>query len=79
MLNKIFIETMIYLIKKLKFVITILILLISPFLVNATENRILYKVNNEIITSYDLKKEFKYLSLINQTITNLDKNEIFEV
>ena len=70
---------MIYLIKKLKFVITILILLISPFLVNATENRILYKVNNEIITSYDLKKEFKYLSLINPTITNLDKNEIFEV
>ncbi|MDA9733051.1 peptidylprolyl isomerase [Candidatus Pelagibacter sp.] len=70
---------MIYLIKKLKFVITILILLISPFLINATENRILYKVNNEIITSYDLKKEFKYLSLINPTITNLDKNEIFEV
>ena len=79
MLNKIFIETMIYLIKKLNFVITILILLISPFLVNATENRILYKVNNEIITSYDLKKEFRYLSLINPTITNLDKNEIFEV
>ena len=70
---------MIYLIKKLKFVITILILLISPFLVNATENRILYKVNNEIITSYDLKKEFKYLSLINPTIIDLDKNEIFEV
>ena len=79
MLNKIFIETMIYLIKKLNFVITILILLIPPFLVNATVNRILYKVNNEIITSYDLKKEFRYLSLINPTITNLDKNEIFEV
>ena len=79
MLNKIFIETMIYLIKKLNFVITILILLITPFLANATENRILYKVNNEIITSYDLKKEFKYLSLINPTITQLDKNEIFEV
>ena len=79
MLNKIFIETMIYLIKKLNFVITILILWILPFLVNATENRILYKVNNEIITSYDLKKEFKYLSLINPTIINLDKNEIFEI
>ena len=40
---------------------------------NATENRILYKVNNEIITSYDLKKEFKYLSIINPTIINLEK------
>ena len=79
MLNKIFIETMIYLIKKLNFVITILILLIGSFWANATENRILYKVNNEIITSYDLKKEFKYLSIINPTITNLEKNEIFEV
>ena len=79
MLNKIFIETMIYLIKKLNFVITILILLIGSFWANATENRILYKVNNEIITSYDLKKEFKYLSLINPTIIDLDKNEIFEV
>ena len=70
---------MIYLIKKLNFVITILILLTEPFLANATENRILYKVNNEIITSYDLKKEFKYLSIINPTIINLEKNEIFEV
>ena len=64
---------MIYLIKKLNFVITILILLTEPFLANATENRILYKVNNEIITSYDLKKEFKYLSIINPTIINLEK------
>ncbi len=79
MSNKIFIETMIYLIKKLNFVITILILWILPFSTNSTENRILYKVNNQIITSYDLKKEFRYLSLVNPTIINLDKNEIFEV
>ena len=70
---------MIYLIKKLNFVITILILWILPFSTNSTENRILYKVNNQIITSYDLKKEFRYLSLVNPTIINLDKNEIFEV
>ena len=70
---------MIYSIKKFNFLITILILWITPFSANSAENRILYKVNNEIITSYDLKKEFKYLSLINPTIINLDKNEIFEV
>ena len=79
MLNKIFIETMIYLIKKLNILIVVFCLCVTPFSSNSIENKILYKVNNEIITSYDLKKEFKYLSLINPTITNLDKNEIFEV
>ena len=45
----------------------------------ALENRIIYKINNEIITSYDLKRELKYLSLINPKILNLDKNEIFKI
>ena len=79
MLNKISIETMIYLIKQLNILIIILIILITPTSSNSIENRILYKVNNEIITKYDLKKEFKYLSLINPKITNLDKEEILEI
>ena len=79
MLNKISIETMIYLIKQLNILIIILIILITPTSSNSIENRILYKVNNEIITKYDLKKEFKYLSLINPKITNLDKKEILEI
>ena len=79
MLNKISIETMIYLIKQLNILIIILIILIAPTSSNSIENRILYKVNNEIITKYDLKKEFKYLSLINPKITNLDKEEILEI
>ena len=70
---------MICLIKKLNILIIVFFLCVTPFSSNSIENKILYKVNNEIITSYDLKKEFKYLSLINPTITNLDKNEIFEV
>ena len=41
------------------------------------ENRIIYKINNEIITSFDLKKELRYLSLINPQILNLEKKEIF--
>jgi len=41
------------------------------------ENKIIYKINNEIITSFDLKKELRYLSLINPQILNLEKNEIF--
>ena len=43
----------------------------------SVENRIIYKINNEIITSFDLKKELRYLSLINPQILNLEKNEIF--
>ena len=45
----------------------------------SVENRIIYKINNEIITSFDLKKELRYLSLINPQILNLEKNEIFVI
>ena len=45
----------------------------------ASENRIIYKINNEIITSFDLTREFRYLALINPRVTNLEKNEIFEI
>ena len=47
--------------------------------VSSLENRILYKINNEIITSFDLKKELRYLSLINSQILNLEKKDIFEI
>ena len=71
---------MTFLIKKLN--ILLIITFYSFFLThfgNALENKILYKVNNEIITSFDLKKELRYLSLINPQILNLEKNEIFKI
>ena len=78
MLIKDFTEKMTYLIKKIKF-----IFLITFFLnfsgVFASENRIIYKINNEIITSFDITREFRYLSLINPKVTNLEKKEIFEI
>ena len=43
------------------------------------ENKILFKVNNEIITSVDIDNEFKYLSALNPKIKNLSQNEIFEI
>jgi len=51
----------------------------TSFSSNSTENKIIYKINNEIITSFDIKKEFRYLNLINPKINNLEKNEIFEI
>ena len=71
---------MIFLIKNLK--ILIIVSFCVFFLtqkVDSLENRILYKINNEIITSFDLKKELRYLSLINPQILNLEKKDIFEI
>ena len=70
---------MIYLIKKLKNLLIVIFLLSIPFSAKTLENKIVYKVNNQIITSYDLKKEFRYLSLINPRINNLTKDQIFEI
>ena len=70
---------MTYLIKKIKFIILIIFLLNLIPGVFASENRIIYKINNEIITSFDVTREFRYLALINPKVTNLEKNEIFEI
>ena len=43
------------------------------------ENKILFKVNNEIITSVDVLNEIKYLNLLNKNLKNFDKNKIYEV
>ena len=43
------------------------------------ENKILFKVNNEIITSVDVLNEIKYLNLLNKNLKNFDKYKIYEV
>tara|TARA_B100000963_G_scaffold348641_1_gene356537 strand:+ start:322 stop:1257 length:936 start_codon:yes stop_codon:yes gene_type:complete len=42
---------------------------------NSFENKIILKINNQIITSFDLKKEIKYLDALNPGIKNLNKDE----
>jgi peptidyl-prolyl cis-trans isomerase SurA len=46
---------------------------------NALENKIVYKVNNEIITSLDIDNEIKYLKILNPKINDLDKKTILEI
>jgi len=46
---------------------------------NALENKILFKINNEIISTIDLYNEAKYLSLLNKDLINLEKDKIFEI
>ena len=43
------------------------------------ENKILFKINNKIITSVDIFNHINYLSIINPNIKKLDKNKIFEI
>ena len=46
---------------------------------SAIENKILFKVNNQIITSIDILNEINYLSLINSDFKKLDKQKKYEV
>ena len=58
-------------------VILILILLISHSF--SLENKILFKINNEIVTTIDLYNEIKYLKFMNKNLEKLDDNKIFEI
>ena len=45
----------------------------------AIENKILFKVNNEIITSIDILTELKYLGTINNDLNKMPKKQAFEI
>ncbi len=46
---------------------------------NSFENKIIYKINNEIITTIDLKNEINYLLALNPNLKRLNKKEIFSI
>ena len=43
------------------------------------ENKILFRVNNEIITSVDILNEINYLSSLNKSFKTLQKEKIFQI
>tara|TARA_Y200000002_G_scaffold16011_1_gene12537 strand:- start:1608 stop:2564 length:957 start_codon:yes stop_codon:yes gene_type:complete len=45
----------------------------------ALENKILYQIDKEIITTLDILNEIKYLKFINSEFKNLDNNKIYEI
>ena len=59
------------------FGIVFLTILAIPSL--AVENKILVKVNNEIITSLDIENESRYLMALNQNIEKLNNKEIINI
>jgi len=67
-------------IKNIKFIIIYLICLFPTINhSNSSENKILFKINNEIITSLDILNEFKYLEIINKEFKNLQIEEAFKI
>ena len=55
---------------------SILILLIFSSNTFSIENKILFKIENEIITSLDIENEYKYLIALNPNLKNSNKSDI---
>ena len=67
------------LIKKVKILLIFFLLVLNFHNLSALENRILFKVNNEIITSIDIFEEIKFLKAFNPGIDNLEEAELIEI
>ena len=65
--------------QKIKFLFYIILSIFFNQNTFSYENTIIYKVNNEIITSYDVKKEVKYLISLNSNLKSLKENEILKL
>ena len=66
----------------MKLTISILVfffLIVVKFSLLASENRILLKVNNELITTIDILNEISYLKSINKNINNLEEKKVIEI
>ena len=67
-------------IKNIKLIIVIIICsLLIAINVNAAENKILLKINNQIITSLDILTELDYLEAINKEFKKIEKEKAFEI
>ena len=67
-------------VKKIK-VLIIIVVLTSFNIKNleAIENKILFKIDNQIITTIDIYEEIKFLKIFNPDVNNLSENELLEV
>lgn len=62
-----------------KIILLYLVIVINIVSSPAGENKILFKVNNEIITSIDIATEINYLKIINNDYQKLDKIRAIEI
>ena len=64
---------------KINISIVIIVYFFLILTAKAYENKILFKVDNHIITSIDIFEEIEYLKMINKNFENLEKEKIFEI
>ena len=64
---------------KYKFLIFFLFFKLFILNANALENKIILKIDNQIITSLDIQQEINYLKALNPTINKLDNKRILEI
>jgi len=62
-----------------KLILILLILFLSIKTSYAIENKIIVRVNNEIVTSIDILNEINYLKLLNPQIQELNNEKLFEI
>ena len=63
----------------MKKAIYIIIFFFSFISISALETKIIYKIENEIITNIDIKNEFRYLIALNNKLKELDKEKVFNI
>ena len=62
-----------------KSILILLVIFLSIKNSYAIENKIIVRVNNEIITSIDILNEINYLKLLNPQIQELNNEKLFEI
>ena len=65
--------------RKFKLFIIFVIIIFNTSKTIALENKILLKVDNQIITTIDILNEIKYLNLLNEEFKNFEKRKIYEI
>ena len=59
--------------------LSIIILLLGISYSEAMETKIIYNIQNEIITNVDIKNEFKYLLGLNNSLKELNKDKVLKI
>ena len=63
----------------MKKILTLIFIILFPNIIFGIESKIIYRIENEIITNIDIKNEYKYLITLNSNLKNLNKDKVFDI
>ena len=66
-------------IKKYKIYFLVIIFYLIQTNLNSYENKIIFKIDNEIITNLDVENEIIYLTALNPNLKKLDETELIQI